>query len=288
MLVSFATHFYRNAIMPYSKFLAPLLAATSMLSAFVCNAAEAPDTPIAAYQRNDYDVAYRLALPAAQAGDANAQYVLGLQLWRGRGVARDDADAARWFARAVEQNHADAMTDLATLYRQGEGVEKDARRAFSLSMQAAELGNASAQYDVGQAYQGGSGVSKDMIHARYWLERADAAESTQAAKRRPRISTGEPAAATTNLVRLPERCRPSKPPSYAMRKNDVTEVTGTISMFIDNEGRVRGVTARNLSVDALKYDVVAFFSVALRAPDCLLPETRREISIDIPFKFVLR
>ena len=73
-----------------------------------------------------------------------------------------------------------------------------------------------------------------------------------------------------------------------MRKNDVTEVTGTISMFIDNEGRVRGVTAGTVSVDALKYDVVALFSVSLRAPECVLPETRRDVRYVIPFKFTMR
>ena len=274
--------------MTCSKFSARALAAALLFNTLPCYAAEPPNTPVSAYQRKDYDAAYKLALPAAKAGDATAQYVLGLQLWRGRGVARDDADAAQWFARAAEQNHTDAITDLATLYRQGEGVEKDARRAFALSMQAATLGNASAQYDVGQAYQRGDGVTKDTIHARYWLERADAIESAQEAKQRRLVRTGEPGVASPNLVRLPDRCRPNRPPSYAMRKMDVAEVTGTLSLFIDHEGRVRGVTARNLSADALKYDVVAAFSVSLRAPDCVLPETRRDISVDIPFKFVLR
>lgn len=51
-----------------------------MLGAPLCNAAESPDTAVAAYQRKDYEVAYQLALPAAQAGDANAQYLVGLQL----------------------------------------------------------------------------------------------------------------------------------------------------------------------------------------------------------------
>ena len=258
------------------------------LGALACNAAESVDTASAAYQRKDYEVAYQLALPAAQAGDANAQYLLAMQFWRGRGVARNDAAAAQWFASAAEQNHSDAMTDLAAMYRLGEGVEKDTLRAFSLLMKAAEMGNATAQYDLGQAYQQGVGVSKDMIHARYWLERADAAEAAQEVKGRPAPAKREPGITSKPVSRLPEGCKPSRPPSYAMRKNDVREVTGAISAYIDSEGRIRGVTVRNLSVDALKYDVAAFFSVSLRSPECALTETMRDIKIEIPFKFVLR
>jgi len=274
--------------MHISKLFTVAITTAVMLGVLPCNAAESPDTAVAAYQRKDYEVAYQLALPAAQAGDANAQYLLGMQFWRGRGVVRNDADAARWFTSAAEQNHSDAMTDLAAMYRLGEGVEKDTRRAFSLLMKAADMGNATAQYDLGQAYQQGTGVTKDMIHARYWLEHADATESIQDAKRRPRASAGEPGVVYKNITRLPGGCRPSRPPMYAMRKNDVTEVTGTISMFIDNEGRVRGVTAGTVSVDALKYDVVALFSVSLRAPECVLPETRRDVRYVIPFKFTMR
>jgi len=273
--------------MHIAKLLSLLVVAITALSALPSNAAESPDTASAAYQRKDYDVAYQLALPAALAGDARAQYVLGLQFWRGRGVARNDADAARWLASAAEQNHSDAMTDLAAMYRQGEGVEKDARRAFSLLMQAAELDNAAAQYDVGQAYQQGVGVSKDTIRARYWLERADAAESVQEAKRRPPGATLEAGIANKPFTALPVGCRPTRPPSYAMRVNNVTEVTGAIAMYIDGEAQVRGVTARNVSVDALKYDVVALFSVALRSPECVITDSKRGIHMQIPFKFVL-
>lgn len=110
--------------MHIAKLLSLLVVAITALSALPSNAAESPDTASAAYQRKDYDVAYQLALPAALAGDARAQYVLGLQFWRGRGVARNDADAARWLASAAEQNHSDAMTDLAAMYRQGEALKK--------------------------------------------------------------------------------------------------------------------------------------------------------------------
>ncbi len=274
--------------MRISKLFILTIAAALALGALPCNAAEAPDSALAAYQRKDYDMAYQLALPAAQSGDANAQYVLGKLHWRGLGVTRNDADAAKWFTHAVEKNNADAMAELAVMYRRGEGVEKDTQRAFALSMKAADLGNATALYDVGQAYQQGNGVTKDMIRARYWLERADAIESAEEAKARPVVTTDASGIEQKPISRLSDGCRPRNPPTYAMRKNDVKEVTGKIAAFIDSDGRVRGVTARNVSVDALKYDVVAFFSESLRSSECVLTESKRNISIEIPFKFVLR
>ncbi len=273
--------------MHIATFLYLLVIAMSALAALPSNAAEPRDTASAAYQRRDFELAYQLALPAALAGDAPSQYVLGVQLWRGHGVARNDAEAARWLASAAEQNQTDAMTDLAAMYRLGEGVEKDTRRAFSLSMQAAEMDNAAAQYDVGQAYQQGVGVSKDMIRARYWLERADAAESAQEAKRRPSGAKPESGVTGKPISTLPAGCRPARPPSAAMRKNNVTELTGALTMYIDSEARVRGVTTSNVSVDALKYDVVALFSVSLRSPECVLTDSKRSIYLQIPFKFVV-
>ena len=274
--------------MHISKFFAVVIMAALMFGAPLCNAAESPDTAIAAYQRKDYEVAYQLALPAALAGDANPQYLLGTLFWRGRGVVRNDATAARWFSNAAAQNHADAMTDLAAMYRLGEGVEKDTGRAFSLLMQAADMDNATAQFDLGQAYQQGVGVTKDTIHARYWLERADAAEAAQEAIRRPAPSKAKPDIEPKSPSRLFDSCKPLRPPIYAMRKNDVREVTGTIAAYIDSEGRIRGVTANRVSVDALKYDVVALFSTSLRSPECVLTNHKRGRKIEIPFKFVMQ
>lgn len=270
--------------MHISKFFAVVITAVLMFGAPLCNAAESPDTAIAAYQRKDYEVAYQLALPAALAGDANAQYLLGTLFWRGRGVVRNDADAALWFTRAAEQNHADAMTDLAAMYRLGDGVEKDARRAFKLLMKAADMGNATAQYDLGQAYQQGLGVTKDMIHARYWLERADAAEAAASWAAIPR----EKRSAAVTLKALPSDCKPKQPPRWAMRQSNVNQVTGSVSAVIDGEGRIRGVTERNMSLDALKYDVVALFSVSLRSAECVLPADARNLKFEIPFRFELR
>ncbi|MEO8976219.1 MAG: transglycosylase SLT domain-containing protein [Casimicrobiaceae bacterium] len=57
--------------------------------------------------------AYALYCRAAKLGDAEAQYDVGWMYLNGRGVARDDALAARFFALAAAQGHAQARALLA-------------------------------------------------------------------------------------------------------------------------------------------------------------------------------
>lgn len=49
--------------------------------------------------------AYQLYCEGAKAGDAEARYSIGWMLANGRGIARDDAQAAYFFALAAEQGH---------------------------------------------------------------------------------------------------------------------------------------------------------------------------------------
>lgn len=241
------------------------------------------DTADAAFLRNDYAAARALALPAAEAGDAAAQYRLGVMLRNGLGVEKSAAAAVLWFTRAAAQKHGAAMNDLATLYQDGDGVEKDTPRAATLLTDAANLGNATAQFKLGEAYQHGKGVSKSMIHARYWYERADA----QQASAEQRAMPPEPGR-VGGFNSLPDVCRPKRPPVHAMKRASVKELSGVITAYLDREGRVRGVTDKTISEAELKYVAVAWFSETLRSPDCVIPSERRGYWFAIPFKFVLR
>lgn len=67
---------------------------------------------------------------AAEAGDADACYRLGLRYRNGTSqLPRDDAGAVSWFRRAAEAGHPDAMRALAEAYLGGHGVVRDPREA---------------------------------------------------------------------------------------------------------------------------------------------------------------
>src|SRR5260370_5242037 len=59
----------------------------------------------------------------ADKGDAKAQYELGRAFFSGTlGVAKDEAEAVKWFRKAAGQNVADAQHCLRGRYSSGEGA----------------------------------------------------------------------------------------------------------------------------------------------------------------------
>ena len=67
------------------------------------------DEGFAAFERGDYETAFREWLPLAEAGNATAQYNLGLLYDKGQGVPQDDQEALRWWRKAAEQGLAEAQ-----------------------------------------------------------------------------------------------------------------------------------------------------------------------------------
>ncbi len=64
---------------------------------------------IEAYTRGDYLAARTAGEPLASDGDAQAQYFLGHLYARGEGVARDPAQALRWFPCAKRRKSAEIL-----------------------------------------------------------------------------------------------------------------------------------------------------------------------------------
>ena len=83
-------------------------------------------------------------------------------------MAKDDAEAAPQYRKAAEQGDADAQFTLGVLYAKGEGVPKDDAEAVRWFRKAAEQGDAAAQSVLGAMYAGGSAVPKDYVLAHMW------------------------------------------------------------------------------------------------------------------------
>lgn len=89
--------------------------------------------------------AFEQAKKAAEQGDALAQYNLGLHYVDGRGVAKDDAEAVKWYRKAAEQGNASGQFELGYMYESGRGVAKDEAEATKWYQKAAAQGNANAK-----------------------------------------------------------------------------------------------------------------------------------------------
>lgn len=144
----------------------------------------------------------------AEQGDTNAQFQLGVAYDQGRGVAKNQAEAAIWYRKAADQGHATAQNSLGSMYQFGEGVpqndseavtwyqnaanqgygeaytnlgymhdfglgvKQDKQKAVELYLVGAEKGSLNAMLNLGVSYWKGEGVSKDLVEAYKWLDLA--------------------------------------------------------------------------------------------------------------------
>ena len=108
----------------------------------------------------------------AEAGEADAQFNLGVMYDNGEGVPQNYAEAMRWYRLAAEQGHAEAQGTLGIMYGTGEGVPQDYAEAVRWYELAAEQGLASAQHNLGITYANGRGVSQDDVQAHMWFNLA--------------------------------------------------------------------------------------------------------------------
>jgi len=81
---------------------------------------------------------------AANKGDANAEYQVGLIFHEGRGIAKDKKKAYKWFNRAAKSGDADGQYYVGLVYSLGQGTKKDPQKADKWIRLAADQGNARA------------------------------------------------------------------------------------------------------------------------------------------------
>jgi hypothetical protein len=84
-----------------------------------------------AYDRADYKSALNVWMPAAEAGDAEAQTNVAEIFERGLGTQPNYEAALIWYRKAAAQGYARAQFALGTLYEQGLGVPQDQLEALN-------------------------------------------------------------------------------------------------------------------------------------------------------------
>jgi len=152
---------------------------------------------------------FKETLPAAEAGDPDAQYKIATMYQIGDGVKKDPKKTLEWLMKAAEQGHApsryqlgwmyangivvrqdyfmaakyyrlaatfnnntDAQFRLGELHFNGRGVEHDYGKAIKYYNLAAKKGHCAAQYILSSMYEEGWGVNRDLVMAYAWLKLA--------------------------------------------------------------------------------------------------------------------
>ena len=130
------------------------------------------DAGLEAFKRGDVATAVAEWQAAADRGDAESAYHLGVVYAEGRGVPQDPQRAFELLSRASDGGSRDATFALAQLYSAGIGVERDADRALELLNKAADAGQVVALFHLGMLHAEGRGVPQDPKRAFELVSRA--------------------------------------------------------------------------------------------------------------------
>ena len=141
-----------------------------------------------AYNNKNYALALKEIAPLAKAGNADAQHLLGLMYYMGRGVQQDYKQALAWHRKAALQGKADAQYVVGAMYYTGNAVIQDHKQAVGWFRKAAEQGHADAQQVMGLMYRYHmGGMPQDNVIAYMLWNLAAAKGSATAAEQRSAV-----------------------------------------------------------------------------------------------------
>lgn len=121
----------------------------------------------------DYTLARKYFLDAANKNYTPAMTYLGLMYQNGWGVVQSYADALNWYQKAAKLNSPSAMNQLYILYKDGLGVQKNESQAMQYLFKGADKGSAFAMLNLAWNYAYGQmGLPKDKDKAILYARRA--------------------------------------------------------------------------------------------------------------------
>ena len=118
------------------------------------------------------DIKTQILIKAAEQGNADAQYKLGLSYEYGDRVEQNYVKAAHWYILSSNRGNANAKFNLANMYENGLGVSRNLREAADLYQSAAQQGHSNAQLSYALCLKNGRGTEEDKYQAVKWFVKA--------------------------------------------------------------------------------------------------------------------
>lgn len=87
--------------------------------------AQGYDEGRAAYIKGDYKNALEILRPIAEAGDAQAQKMMGIMYDYGHGVIADPQQALAWYLKSAEQGEVEVQYQVGAKYFKGETIPQN-------------------------------------------------------------------------------------------------------------------------------------------------------------------
>lgn len=100
---------------------------------------------VEAFKSKNFDVALKELMPAAEAGDAEALYVLAQMHGFGYGVKKDLVKALEYYGKAANLGHVPAQKEYGTALAIGDGTEQNVSEGLKWLFIAARAGHKGAQ-----------------------------------------------------------------------------------------------------------------------------------------------
>jgi len=121
------------------------------------------DEGVTAFQAGDLELAAKEFRAAAEAGNFEAQFNVGLMYERGIGVSKDERESLVWYRKSAEQGYSNAQFNLGVMYENGRGTAVDFSQAHQWYRKAAVQGDGLAVGNLGMLYIRGQGVKQNKV-----------------------------------------------------------------------------------------------------------------------------
>lgn len=105
---------------------------------------------------------------AAEQGHPDALFRLG-QRYEDLNLMENLVEALKCYHKAAENGQIDAQFTLGQMYAHGYKVNEDVAQAVKWFRMAANRGNSNAQYKLGKMYEEGLGVKRNVVQALKWF-----------------------------------------------------------------------------------------------------------------------
>ena len=155
------------------------LAATQKLRCCIGGNQKPKESPELLYQKGEvfyktksYEEAVKWYRKAADLGHPEAIRSLGSCYAMGKGVSQCHEEAVAWYYRAADLGDAKAMYNIGICCANGWGVALSHEEAVTWYRRAADKGNATAMWNLGLCYANGRGVALSHEEAVTWYRRA--------------------------------------------------------------------------------------------------------------------
>ncbi len=118
--------------------------------------------------KKDFKNAFPLLEKAANLGQPEAQYNLGLCYQDGIQTDKNDSIANYWYLKSAEQGWVDSQFKISYSYATGRGTKVDAQKAFYWTQKCAEKNDYECIFNLISCYKDGFGTDKNIDKVIEW------------------------------------------------------------------------------------------------------------------------